>query len=86
MKDFGMFFDVGLDAVDLTCRKCGGIISTDGGSRSEDCIPFHREDVEFAGFCCPKCGNTSFDMDIFAEMFCYQANRDDSGKFTEREG
>lgn len=85
MKDFGMFFDVSLDAVDLTCRKCGGIISTDGENRSEDTIPFHREDVEFAGFCCPKCGNTTFDMDIFAEMFCYQAQKDDGSK-TEVKG
>ena len=85
MKDFGMFFDVGLDAVDLTCRKCGDIISTDGENRSEDAIPFHREDIEFAGFCCPKCGNTTFDMDIFAEMFCYQAQKDDGSKVEVKE-
>ena len=86
MKDFGMFFDVSLDAVDLTCRKCGDIISTDGESNRENCLPFHRENVEFTGFCCPKCGNTTFNMDIFAEMFCYQAQKDDGNKTEVKEG
>ena len=53
MKEHGLFFDVGLDSVSLTCRKCGAIISTDGKKADIDSMPFHRENVEFAGFCCP---------------------------------
>ena len=75
MKDFGLFFDVGLDSVDLTCRRCGAIISTDGKKTDVETLPFHRENVAFSGLCCPKCGNNEFDMDIFVETLCYQANK-----------
>lgn len=71
IKDIGLFFDVGLSAVDLTCTKCCGIISTDG-NKSDDCIPFVRKSVEFAGVECPKCGNKEFDMTIYADVYCYQ--------------
>ena len=82
MKEHGLFFDVGLDSVSLTCRKCGAIISTDGKKSDIDTLPFHRENVEFAGFCCPKCGNKEFDMDIFVEMLCYQANKSETGNIS----
>ena len=31
---------------------------------------------------CPKCGNKEFDMDIFVEMLCYQANKSETDKIS----